>query len=122
MLSIFFALAVRQATVPQAIAPAGAEPHKPEAKAWVTQDDYPAAAQRGEASGYVEYVLDVTPEGLVGGCRIVLTSGFSILDEATCSVLTRRARFHPGHDDSGHPTGGIFRGNFKCISAEPPSS
>lgn len=64
-----------------------------------TPDDYPRdALQKGE-SGRVSFVLDVNSEGRVTACTITASSGSSSLDEATCRLARRRARFEPARDE-----------------------
>lgn len=61
--------------------------------AWVTNDDYPSDALSAGVEGRVGYTLTVTASGRVSGCKITASSGADSLDRATCSTLTRRARF-----------------------------
>lgn len=60
---------------------------------WITDDDYPAIALRNREAGQVKFGLTVAGDGSVERCRITGSSGSAALDEATCSLLTRRARF-----------------------------
>lgn len=80
------------ATCPE---PVKQEPLKPKGNAgsWVTNDDYRPAWVRREMAGTVGFTLQVT-DGKVTGCSVTRSSGFSELDSATCSLLTRRARFN----------------------------
>jgi len=63
---------------------------------WLSDADYPSRAQREERSGTVRYALDVGATGIVTGCQITKSSGYADLDEATCRLLPRRARFESG--------------------------
>jgi protein TonB len=64
-------------------------------------DDYPAEAQvRGE-EGTVRAKLDIDTRGRVSKCSIIQSSGHASLDEATCQILRRRARFTPARDVDG---------------------
>ena len=56
---------------------------------------YPPAALRDGASGQVIVVVTVDPEGKPTACRMVASSGNAALDEATCRILERRARYKP---------------------------
>jgi len=63
---------------------------------WLSDADYPSRAQREERAGTVGYALDVAADGRVTGCQITKSSGHADLDEATCRLLPRRARFESG--------------------------
>ena len=65
--------------------------------AWLSDADYPSRAQREERAGTVGYSLDVAADGRVIGCQITKSSGHADLDEATCRLLPRRARFVGGN-------------------------
>jgi protein TonB len=39
----------------------------------------------------------------VSGCEIIRSSGHKSLDDATCSILQRRARFTPARAADGQP-------------------
>lgn len=62
---------------------------------WVTYDDYPAAAMREGREGKTGFTLHVDPMGRIEKCEITSSSGHADLDTETCSLLQRRARFHP---------------------------
>jgi protein TonB len=66
-------------------------------------DDYPAAAKGTGAKGKVVARLWVDVTGRVVGCNIVQSSGFPVLDQATCNILRRRAHYGPGIDKQGRP-------------------
>ena len=74
-----------------------------------SQDDYPATALRDNQEGTVAVVLDVTPEGRVGACHVEQSSDVAALDEGTCSLLQRRARFTPALDQYGHAIADHYR-------------
>lgn len=67
-------------------------------------DDYPASAQSAGAEGTVRASLSIGPDGRVTGCSITQSSGNNSLDQATCNVLRRRAKFTPARDSNGNPT------------------
>lgn len=64
-------------------------------------DDYPALAQRNGEEGTVQAELAVNGDGRVEKCTVIRSSGSKTLDEATCSILQRRARFTPARDVNG---------------------
>jgi len=74
---------------------------KGDMRALFSADDYPAEAQRKGEEGTVQVELTVDQNGRVSACRIVRSSGSRSLDTASCSILTRRARFTPARDAEG---------------------
>ena len=68
-------------------------------------DDYPTDAQIKGEEGTVRAELIIDPRGRVSNCLIVQSSGHPLLDNATCSILERRARFKPARDLNGHAVG-----------------
>ena len=79
---------------------------------WVQPSDYPDSAVRRDAFGMVRFRLDVDATGSVTGCHILNTSGFWVLDERTCLLLSRRAKFYPARDASGEAIPAVFVSNF----------
>ncbi len=76
---------------------------------WVRTEDYPSHALRAEEEGTVAFSLTVGPDGMVRGCEVTMTSGYTSLDQATCRHITRRARFFPARDNAGKPVEGHYR-------------
>ena len=66
-------------------------------------DDYPASAQAAGAEGTAQASLTIGPDGRVTGCNIIRSAGNSALDQATCNILRRRAKFTPARDQNGQP-------------------
>jgi len=66
-------------------------------------DDYPASARGTGAHGKVVARLTIGTDGRVTGCNIVQSTGFAVLDQATCNILRRRARYGPAVDSHGMP-------------------
>src|SRR5439155_13219397 len=66
-------------------------------------DDYPPEALRKGWQGDVTFDVIVGTNGRVSACRIVQSSGHQILDDATCKIVTERARFSPAQDAAGKP-------------------
>ena len=71
---------------------------------WITNDDYPAEALRGEQEGTSAILWTIGTDGKASKCTVVGTSGFPLLDQAACSAVTRRARYAPALDKEGKPT------------------
>lgn len=74
---------------------------------WVNMLDYPRSSH-GYDEGTSGFRVTVGPDGLVTACDITMSSGSAMLDAATCSNITRRARFEPATDADGKPTIGSY--------------
>ena len=83
-----------------AFAPKAARPSNEQAR-WISNDDYPSRALRAEAEGLARYRLIVGTDGRVSSCEITTSTGNAQLDEATCRLIARRARFEPATDETG---------------------
>jgi len=79
---------------------------------WVTREDYPAEAKRANQQGTVYFTLDIDVCGRPSACRVTRSSGYAILDDATCPILMRRARFQPALDARGAPTTATWSNKF----------
>jgi protein TonB len=82
---------------------------------WATTNDYPSRALREERAGSTGFRVTVTADGRVGSCTITSSSGSPDLDEATCSNVTRRARFNPATDGDGKPATGSYSGRIRWV-------
>lgn len=81
---------------------------------WISDADYPSRAQNEEREGSVRYRLAIGPDGRVTGCEVTGSSGHADLDAATCSLITRRAKFNPAiSGDTGQPIAGSFSGSVR---------
>jgi protein TonB len=67
-------------------------------------DDYPASAQAAGAEGTAQAELTIGTDGRVVSCNLTRSTGNSALDQATCNILRRRAKFTPARDSNGQPT------------------
>lgn len=75
---------------------------------WANTNDYPSRALQQEREGTTGFRVTVGPNGRVTDCSITSSSGHADLDQATCTNVTRRARFDPALDGSGNPTTGTY--------------
>lgn len=82
--------------------------------------DYPVAAVRARQEGAVDFRLDITPQGRVGGCTIVRSSGSALLDATTCRLIRTRARFIPARDTKGRPAPDTVTGRVRWALPAPP--
>ena len=75
---------------------------------WVTTNDYRSAWIRRGLTGTANFRLDIAANGRVSNCSITRSSGHSVLDEATCTLIQKRARFEPARDTSGDAVAGSY--------------
>lgn len=75
---------------------------------WVNTNDYPSAALQQEREGITTFTVAVETDGRVEGCSVTGSSGHNDLDTATCTVVSRRARFQPATDDDGNTIRGEY--------------
>jgi protein TonB len=91
---------------------------------WPSANDTACASHNDcNREGSVGFALTVSPAGRVTGCEIIESSSDSRLDERTCRLLIRRARFSPAQDKDGTPVEGRFasRLHWKIPDAPPAS-
>ncbi|PQM27905.1 hypothetical protein CVO77_05015 [Sphingopyxis lindanitolerans] len=87
-------------------------PHAPQLlnpKTVLSNTDYPGPALQKSQTGIVSILLHVSPEGRVSSCDVTESSGFPLLDAATCRAHKARARFTPATDAAGAPIAGSYR-------------
>ena len=75
---------------------------------WANTNDYPSRALQQEREGTVGFRTTIDPNGRVTDCQIVSSSGHLDLDQATCTNVTRRARFDPALDEDGNAVTGTY--------------
>lgn len=76
--------------------------------AWATAEDYPSLDLTAEHEGVTRFSLSIDTSGRVSGCTVTASSGWPGLDNATCRLIMKRARFSPAMDENGQPTTGAF--------------
>jgi len=90
---------------------------------WITNDDYPAPALRAAMSGPVAFRLDVDATGMPVRCTVTLSSGYDLLDNTTCSLMMRRARFNPAMGSGGRAIAGAWTSRMRwALPAGNPGS
>lgn len=90
--------------------PKAAKP-KGDSSRWLTTDDYPRRGLLNQREGRTSYRLSIDASGRVTSCSVVKSSGFEELDQATCQLLPRRARFEPARDEAGAAVSGSYAGS-----------
>jgi TonB family protein len=82
---------------------------------WISPADYPATALRFEMTGSTVFRLAVDATGKPSRCDIVESSGFDVLDTATCQRLMTKARFSPPRDRKGKPVEGTYSNRVRWV-------
>lgn len=97
---------------PVAPPPPRVQPKNPEPRGrpgdWANANDYPSRALREEREGVTRFSVQVGTDGRVTSCQVTGSSGHADLDDTTCKLITRRARFRPATDGNGDPTTGSW--------------
>ena len=91
-----------------AAALAQTEPVPLSPETWPRNIDWLCDWHACDEGGSVRFALAVTPEGKVRTCEILESSGNARLDENTCRLLTRYARFAPARDRRGKAVAGRY--------------
>lgn len=76
---------------------------------WFQSEDYPVRAFQRRQQGTTAFEVVISPDGRPTDCRIVMSSGHSMLDSKACTVAMKRVRFTPAADDNGRPAYGVYR-------------
>jgi TonB family protein len=79
---------------------------------WATNADYPSSAMRAREEGEVGFLVTIGTDGNVSECRVASSSGFANLDDGTCPLIRRRAKFEPARDAAGAPVTGYYLGRI----------
>lgn len=76
--------------------------------AWILDHDYRPSWIRRGYNGTARFILEVDVSGRVSDCSITGSTGHAQLDEATCAILSERARFNPARDSTGEAVTGRY--------------
>ena len=75
-------------------------------------DDYPAEARRNGWEGKVMFRALIGEDGRAKTCEVVESSGYLVLDDATCEKVIDTARFEPARDENGRPVQDYYQSRF----------
>lgn len=92
--------------------PTAAQPTN-DARRWISTDDYPRRSLVDGNEGTARYRLVIGTTGRVSSCEILASTGDRLLDDATCRLITRRARFEPATDETGAKVLGTYTGTVR---------
>src|SRR3954454_6408112 len=67
----------------------------------IFQKLYPPRALAAHEEGAVGFKVTIDKKGTVTGCQVTHTSGYSLLDQETCTLITLHAEFQPEEGISG---------------------
>lgn len=82
---------------------------------WIRTGDYRSTWLRNDYQGVVRYALQVSKYGFVDECIVTQSSGYADMDDRTCLLLDRRARFYPARDDGQQAIAGDFIGAVRWV-------
>jgi protein TonB len=94
MMPLTYALALIQLASPTPDTPINAMPLGNPGD-WFPQDAYPKEARKENAQGNISVRLEIGATGRTIGCTVTESSGFSSLDEPTCRLAIKNARYKP---------------------------
>ncbi|WP_228243112.1 energy transducer TonB [Porphyrobacter sp. GA68] len=75
---------------------------------WITPQDYRSRWISEGLTGTARFRLSISPQGRVTNCEITRSTGHQALDDATCTLVQRRASFTPSRDGAGNPVAGTY--------------
>jgi hypothetical protein len=99
------------------------EPVRQHIRGDVVAADYRGIADQRISDGRVDAELVVNERGVPTGCRATRSSGNPAIDERTCAVLVRRARFAQRASASGTPVADTLTFSINVdwmLSSRPP--
>ncbi len=82
---------------------------------WATPEDYPSLDLNSGHEGTTRFSLTIGVDGRVSSCTVTSSSGWPGLDNATCKLITRRAKFSPALDENGKPAAGGFASAVRWV-------
>jgi protein TonB len=98
------------------------KPFKPEQvrprndpSSWLTDNDYRTNWIRKEMYGTASFALSIGTNGRVENCSITKSTGHAALDDATCKLVAKRARFTPAKNGLGEPVQGSFSSSIRWV-------
>ena len=95
---------------PKGFDPVAAKPRNDPSR-WLSNNDYRPSWARQELTGTARFRLEIAATGKVTGCTVTGSTGHPELDQATCSLVTRRAKFEPARGKQGEPVSGTYSGS-----------
>lgn len=75
---------------------------------WLSDADYRSSWINREMFGTARFRLEIAANGKVTSCTITGSTGHGELDNATCALIGKRARFEPARGSAGEPVPGKY--------------
>lgn len=85
---------------------------------WFEFKDYPMDAFEKSWEGLTRFQLLIAPDGRIASCSITGSSGHPSLDEKTCYLATKRAKFSPASGPDGARAWGVYRSQAAWLLPE----
>ena len=95
------------APMPSGLEPVAAAP-RGDPGGWISDRDYRTSWVNRGYEGQAGFALTIDARGRISDCTITRSTGYDALDQATCRLLQRRARFEPARDSSGNAIAGRY--------------
>ena len=88
---------------------------------WFRDTEYPPEAWNHQKWGLTRVQGTIGVDGRVSGCYVLRGSGSLSLDETTCRLVEKRARFLPARDSHGNPVPSKFIGgvDWRLAKSQP---
>ena len=87
---------------------------------WFTPADVPIEELTLERPTVVPFRVTVAPSGQVQACEVEIGSGIADVDDLTCELVRKRAKFRPATDANGRPAYGVYRSFARWLITEQP--
>lgn len=75
---------------------------------WFSPNNYPPEALKKGIQGSVTFDANVDANGKATACRVTISSGSDMLDQATCNLVLSQGRFIPAAGADGRPVAGHY--------------
>lgn len=82
---------------------------------WLGVFDYPESMLNTGSMAIVEFRLDITDTGEVSDCKVISATLPKEASQATCKLISRRAKFLPALDASGSPVKSYFLSTVRWV-------
>jgi hypothetical protein len=89
---------------------------------WLTPDDVPLKDLKANSQTVVRMGITVDPDGNVQDCRVEQSNAPTKVDDYTCKLMKRRARFQAAVGADGRPAYGVYRAaiEYWVVGQRPP--
>ena len=87
----------------------------------ISANDYPAGALTRNEQGATFFQIVIRPDGNPDTCSVLISSGYRELDDTTCKLMLKRARFAPVQGSDGKAIYAVYRGTMTWAIDAPIS-